>query len=125
MIWDTSHPIMRVPPFFLRKFSQVTAEPGKWVFKMKVDASSEGLYCVLGVIHSGCCMEDRMVLTYQERYSVLTTTARPHLLGCGLKTKLHSEIYLLGNSRTTSTHLEMQKYLESLCSHMCSFSSPD
>ena len=63
-------------------------------------------------------MEDRMLLTCQERYSVLTTPARPHLLDCGLKTKLHSEIYMLGNSRDNSTHIEMQKCLASLFTHV-------
>ena len=59
-----------------------------------------------------------MVLTCQERYAMLTTLARPHLLGYGLITKLHSEIYMLGNSRATSSHLEIQKCLATLFTHV-------
>lgn len=71
---------------------------------MKGDAFSEGLSGVLGLLHSECQSDDRMVLTCQERYSVFTKPARPHLLVCGITTQMHSEIYLLTTSMATSTH---------------------
>ena len=49
-----------------------------------------------GVTHSACRLEDRTDLTRKESCSLLTPTARPHLLGCCITTPLRPETYLAG-----------------------------
>ena len=65
-------------------------------------------------MHTACPMEDRMDLTRKENCSVLTPSARNHLLGCCIRTPLSKETYLVGVFQGMSSHLKRHKCLPRL-----------